>query len=363
MIVSEARLAANRLNALRSTGPRTAEGKERSRANALKHGMCAATLAVAGSEPGPAAEARGAAWGEWLRPSGDAEAWLVREIAATSLRIDHAERVERQARDRAALRAEVCWDDDRRLAAETLGAGLSKAPGEVVERLKATPQGCDWLIKRWALLVRAGQEQKDLTADQKAMAFDLLGTPAGFRGGCPAPPPDPDGPPTPRWTCPIALARREIESLRAHRDRVVELDEVERGLAGADLADDASPELRRLRRHEATLHKRLRWCLDQLRAEPRTAAPKVEAEAEPMSATRPEPDPAAEPSAPRPEPDPAAEPEPPPEVNGRPALPRDRRILDDRGDRVGQAGMPSPPAADGGVGIAASPGRIEPDPA
>ena len=33
---------ANRLNALRSTGPRTGEGKERSRENALKHGMAGA---------------------------------------------------------------------------------------------------------------------------------------------------------------------------------------------------------------------------------------------------------------------------------------------------------------------------------
>ena len=41
MIVSEARIAANRRNALLSTGPKTAEGKVRSRANALKHGLCA----------------------------------------------------------------------------------------------------------------------------------------------------------------------------------------------------------------------------------------------------------------------------------------------------------------------------------
>ena len=37
--VSEARLLANRANALKSTGPRTVEGKEASRANAYKHGL------------------------------------------------------------------------------------------------------------------------------------------------------------------------------------------------------------------------------------------------------------------------------------------------------------------------------------
>ena len=36
--MTEAALAANRANALKSTGPRTAAGKARSRLNALKHG-------------------------------------------------------------------------------------------------------------------------------------------------------------------------------------------------------------------------------------------------------------------------------------------------------------------------------------
>ena len=39
MPCSPAQLDANRKNALRSSGPKTVEGKERSRANALKHGM------------------------------------------------------------------------------------------------------------------------------------------------------------------------------------------------------------------------------------------------------------------------------------------------------------------------------------
>ena len=37
-------IAANRLNALRSTGPRTQEGKHQSRRNALGHGLTAETV-------------------------------------------------------------------------------------------------------------------------------------------------------------------------------------------------------------------------------------------------------------------------------------------------------------------------------
>ena len=51
-IVSARRLAANQRNAKRSTGPKTREGKERSRTNALKHGLTAETLLL----PGESAE-------------------------------------------------------------------------------------------------------------------------------------------------------------------------------------------------------------------------------------------------------------------------------------------------------------------
>ncbi|MEJ1937482.1 hypothetical protein WDZ92_45385, partial [Nostoc sp. NIES-2111] len=44
MAISEARLAANRANAKKSTGPRTPEGKARSRCNALQHGLSASVL-------------------------------------------------------------------------------------------------------------------------------------------------------------------------------------------------------------------------------------------------------------------------------------------------------------------------------
>src|SRR5262245_8935666 len=43
-MISLQRLEANRRNALRSTGPRTEDGKQRSRVNAVRHGLTAETV-------------------------------------------------------------------------------------------------------------------------------------------------------------------------------------------------------------------------------------------------------------------------------------------------------------------------------
>jgi hypothetical protein len=46
-MASRRQIEANRRNALKSTGPRTQEGKARSRKNALRHGFASLTIGVA----------------------------------------------------------------------------------------------------------------------------------------------------------------------------------------------------------------------------------------------------------------------------------------------------------------------------
>src|SRR5262245_50472687 len=51
-MASEAKLVANRQNALNSTGPKTAEGKARASANALTHGLTARHFVAQGESVG-----------------------------------------------------------------------------------------------------------------------------------------------------------------------------------------------------------------------------------------------------------------------------------------------------------------------
>src|SRR3954471_20417487 len=70
--LSEKKLAANRANAKKSTGPRTAAGKSRSRFNAVRHGLTASVGLLPG-EDGAALHDLSAAVHADLRPRGQAE--------------------------------------------------------------------------------------------------------------------------------------------------------------------------------------------------------------------------------------------------------------------------------------------------
>ena len=50
-MASEKQVMANRANAKRSTGPKTAAGKALSRMNAHKHGLTAQTIAIGDEDP------------------------------------------------------------------------------------------------------------------------------------------------------------------------------------------------------------------------------------------------------------------------------------------------------------------------
>jgi len=84
---TEAQINANRENAKKSTGPRTAAGKEASSRNGLKHGLCAAKHLLPGEDPEDFLALVNDLF-DTFRPVGEGEEKLVLRIAADQWRLD-----------------------------------------------------------------------------------------------------------------------------------------------------------------------------------------------------------------------------------------------------------------------------------
>lgn len=92
-LISEAKRQANRRNAQRSTGPRTAEGRQAVRLNAVKHGLTAAT-SVLPQEDGAEFAALLADLEARFAPRDEAERDAVRELAQSTWRKRRGGKVE-----------------------------------------------------------------------------------------------------------------------------------------------------------------------------------------------------------------------------------------------------------------------------
>ena len=99
---SEAKIAAARRNGLKSRGPKTAEGKEISRRNALKHGLTATIVMLPGEDPA-AYEANRASWIESARPRNAVELGQVERLAYVSFQLARVARAQSAAAAAAAM--------------------------------------------------------------------------------------------------------------------------------------------------------------------------------------------------------------------------------------------------------------------
>ena len=153
---SDRRIAANRANALKSTGPRTDEGKEITRANALKHGL-SSLVVVPGEEQGAVA-----ARVEWLQdamaPEGDPMTLiLARQVAFLSVQAERAFRYQTAVAAERTRTAQADHDEQRKAAADQLFGYLGCEPLTNHRRLMATVEGVDVLIGHLEDLDRAAR--------------------------------------------------------------------------------------------------------------------------------------------------------------------------------------------------------------
>jgi hypothetical protein len=328
--VSQRRIDANRRNAQKSTGPKTEEGKARSRRNSLIHGLSGNGVVVPEREA-QAARELGEQLVSSLRPMNAFEMGLVETIAIEGVRIDRCRIEERLVRDVRARRAVACWSDERKAEAAKLGRTLGDRPDEVASRLATTSAGCEWLIARWRALGKTLDKKGVWTDEQATLALDLLGVAPELRA-MDSPLEVPEG--VERLEHLRELVESELEGLHDRKEGM--LDEIDDDLReattlGLIAVDD--PTLVLLRRYETASFRRQRWALDMLhkgrqRAEPiPTMTHDYRERPRDPSYVRP-------PAREFPDTDPAPDREPEPPASGP-----------DRGNSSDQAGHPRPSAA------------------
>ena len=148
MPCSPARLTANRANALRSTGPKTEEGKARSRANAYKHGLTGAGV-VLPTEDAEQVAGRFAGLMEEMAPTTLMGGILVKRAAMLSVRLDRCYEQEAANLSARVLSAESDLVDRRKSEAEHWLHTIATEPATHHRRLMANPEGVDVMIARW----------------------------------------------------------------------------------------------------------------------------------------------------------------------------------------------------------------------
>ncbi len=159
------RAESNRLNAQKSTGPRTEAGKAKSRYNALKHGMTALSSLLPG-ENAAEFEARRRRLHDDLSPRNGLEAIAIDKIAQhdwLAIRADRAAaewsshrhrhqplEQEQAEREHAIELGQRLLDDLENAKPLWSGAGPGGPahPARIVLNLEKSIPGCDWLLRR-----------------------------------------------------------------------------------------------------------------------------------------------------------------------------------------------------------------------
>ncbi|MDX2035359.1 MAG: hypothetical protein SFX72_01810 [Isosphaeraceae bacterium] len=260
------RVLANRLNAKRSTGPRTPEGKANSRKNALIHGLTGKGV-VLPAEVAAKAEERKKSWVATYRPVNSTETDAIVAAAIAMTQLEHAFHAEQAARTRALIRAETGWDADRDAAAGRLGAKLHLDPPAILPQLRQSAHGAAWLVERWRELLLPLELGEDWDAISRKSALDLLGVSRAVRNLRTVVDPPPGASPAATIQQRTRIVIEEIEKLEMFIDRVLlDLDESDRALALANLRVVPDSETEKTMRYQSRLSRQLSAGLNRFHA-------------------------------------------------------------------------------------------------
>ena len=301
MTCSAAKIEANRRNAQKSTGPKTAAGKATARLNAFQHGMAGAGLIIGPGEDVALIERRTRAFVRDYHVEGETGEILAQRAAVLSVRMGRAMAHELVKVDADVAAARDQFDADRQAAIEGWIKALDTDddPRTALDELGETLEGQAHLIGAWIDLRDRTQAGDEAAIGRASLWLDRPGLAE------------------PENANPTLLDR-----IKAEVDRLLDRADAEgpayvaavaagRDSAGILASFDPSPEAARARRYEAAAERGFYLALRELRRDrPPVTTPQT---------ARAVPSIAPPPPRPAPRPDPAPIPEPLPFPPAAPA--------------------------------------------
>jgi hypothetical protein len=176
-LTPEQRANISRLNGSKSKGPVTEQGKRKSRANALQHGLRAEVLPLPNEDPVKVAQ-REQAWNDYYKPQSPAAQHLVNECVRATLFSDRAHAFHAAALSEQVREAEHWYDNDQADRVQRIKElwPTDDDPASVFRMLEQTAAGCRWLLDRWEQLNEVLRGQGFWAAANRDEALRLKGS-------------------------------------------------------------------------------------------------------------------------------------------------------------------------------------------
>jgi hypothetical protein len=144
-----AQTEANRRNGSRSTGPRSTQGKESSRLNAIKHGLRAEQVVLPTEDPDEF-RIHSEDWHDDWKPTTATRRHLVERLAVASWRMRRCVRIESGRLTERIRQSRAASSQRESQTLDALWSDLNSDPERIVDALEATRGGVNRLIEAWS---------------------------------------------------------------------------------------------------------------------------------------------------------------------------------------------------------------------
>ena len=178
MSTSEARIQANRANALKSTGPKTDAGKLQSRRNSLQHGLRSEGTVLLLADEAKLLERR-ETWGRVLRPEDEVEGFLVEQAILHSVKLDRLATVESALACASVERADRAYEADFLARIERVEAEVrdwERLEGLLQQRGTLGRDGLEVIVRLLGIEGPEDPRRSDLVALSRAASPDHGGS-------------------------------------------------------------------------------------------------------------------------------------------------------------------------------------------